>query len=234
MGNWTQGLKSFFKIFLQSSCSLCQRPAEGELCQYCQRQILGCKFPNPSFLWQGQLPVFAWGLYDGGLKRAIAALKYENQSHLAHTLGNSLGEAWLKSSGAVGIKKLTVVPIPIHAHKLQQRGFNQAELLAQSFCDFTGLALHRHGLERVRDTQAQFKLSVSERKKNLADAFILGKDFQRRLPTSSVLLLDDIYTSGTTAREAAKTLHQSGISVYAVVALAAPRKAGSNSNSLNP
>jgi ComF family protein len=175
--------------------------------------------PNPKQFWRGELPVFPWGRYGGAMKRALKVLKYDNQRQIAQPLGYWLADAWLKSSLAPGIKP-TVVPIPLHAKKLSDRGFNQAELLAQSFCQATGLSLQGDGLERVRDTKPQFGLSEIERKQNIAGAFGLGKGFQKRRPTSGVLLLDDIYTSGKTASEAADTLRQHGISVYGIVAIA--------------
>jgi ComF family protein len=169
--------------------------------------------------------VFAWGVYGGALKRAIAALKYENQPQLAQPLGHWLGSSWLTSKVSAGKKKLIVVPIPLHAKKLQQRGYNQAELLAQSFCDFTGLSLQAQGLERMRATEAQFGLSPSEREQNLVGAFRLGKKIQARLPITPVLLVDDIFTTGATGRAAAQTLQQSGIPVYGLIAIATTQKA---------
>jgi ComF family protein len=212
------GFKSFLNLFLQSNCPLCQRPTEAELCPYCQRQLLSCQLNHPCQLWEGEIPAFAWGSYRGALKRAIAALKYDNRPQLAQPLGRWLGEAWLKSKIAAKTPKLTVVPIPLHATKLQKRGYNQAELLARSFCSFTGLRLQSQGLKRVRSTEAQFGLSIAQREQNLANAFKID-----RPPTSPVLLLDDIYTTGATARSAAQVLHQSGILVYGLVAIAVPQ-----------
>jgi ComF family protein len=117
-----------------------------------------------------------------------------------------------------------VVPIPLHPTKLQQRGYNQAELIAQSFCEITGYKQQLFGLERVQATEAQFGLSAQEREQNLADAFAIGKSFHKQLPTSPVLLLDDIYTTGSTVSSAAQTLRRQGIRVYGVVAIATSKK----------
>ncbi|NER99735.1 MAG: ComF family protein [Symploca sp. SIO1B1] len=221
MGKELQKLKNaLLSLFLKPNCPLCDRPADIELCEYCQRQLKRCQLNQPSYLWQGQLPVFVWGNYGGVLKRALAALKYEDQPQLARPMGHWLGEAWLKSPAAKRAKKLTAIPIPLHSTKLKQRGFNQAELIAQSFCEFTGYKQQPQGLERVRATEAQFGLSGEERAQNLTDAFILGKNLRQRPPTSPVLLVDDIYTTGATVKSAAKILHQQGISVYGVVAIA--------------
>lgn len=222
MRYWTDTLQNLLSIFLTSKCPLCQRQNSKEFCQDCQRQLQQCKFSNPSQFWQGELPVFVWGMYGRALKRAIAALKYENQPQVARPLGYWLGDAWINSPISTGkIKRHlpTVVPIPLHATKLKLRGYNQADLIAQSFCQYTGLPLQTHGLNRLRATDAQFGLSPQKREQNLAQAFCLGKGFNRNRP-ESVLLLDDIYTTGATVRSAAQILAQEGIRVDGIVAIA--------------
>ncbi len=162
--------------------------------------------------------MFSWGVYGGALKRAIAALKYDNQPQLARPLGQWLAQAWLNAR--VSGSQLTVVPIPLHCGKQQQRGYNQAALLARSFCEITRLPLQSQGLERRHPTKAQFGLSILEREQNLATAFSLGRDFSRQHPAHPVLLLDDIYTTGATANAALKTLRCSKIRVAGIVTVA--------------
>jgi ComF family protein len=221
-------LQRFLNLFLQTNCPLCQRPTAREFCQDCDRQLQRCQLPPPHQFGQGDLPVFVWGNYAGALKRAIAALKYEQQPQLATPLGHWLGQAWLKSSASKSLKKPLVVPIPLHSTKLKQRGYNQAELLAQSFCQITGLKM-QPGLERIRATEAQFNLSPAERSQNLVNAFKVHPQLQRRIGTNPVLLLDDIYTTGATANAATQTLHQQGIVVCGLVAIATTQKQNSMS-----
>lgn len=210
--------KSLLNLFLKTHCPLCDRSAERELCLYCQRQIQRCQFANPSQFWQKPLPVFAWGEYGGKLKMAIAAMKYEDHPQIAKPLGQWLGQAW-QNSPLKGKAQFTVVPIPIHPHKRRERGFDQAELLAQYFCQVTGLPLAKRGLQRIRQTQALFNLSPEERQQEVADAFEVGSGF-RRQPSGTVLLLDDIYTTGATAKAAITALKRRGIRVSGVVAMA--------------
>ncbi len=221
MQTWTKNLQGLLNLFLQSNCSLCQRPTAQEFCTDCARQLQRCQLSHATSLGKEQLPVFAWGVYGGALKRAIAVMKYENQPQIARPLGQWLGQAWLHSEYYQ--HRLVVVPIPLHASKQKERGYNQAALIAKSFCEVTGLKLKQEGLARIRTTKAQFGLSVSEREQNLADAFRLGQEFRRR-PDAPVLLVDDIYTTGATARSAVQTLRQSGISVYGLVAVSTTMK----------
>jgi len=210
-------------LFLQSSCPLCDRPAGELLCRYCQQQLQTCELKNCQEFWTGDLPLFSWSIYQGRVKQAIAALKYKNHPELARPLGTLLGNAWRQSAPLGGIKdKCIVVPIPMHRDKQKQRGFNQAELLAQSFCRISGQELRSHALSRTKETKAQFSLSAQEREQNLSAAFQLGKEGQHlKYP---VLLLDDIYTTGATARAAKLVLQQSGIKVVGIIALATTKK----------
>ncbi|EAW46486.1 hypothetical protein N9414_00225 [Nodularia spumigena CCY9414] len=171
-------------------------------------------------MWQQPIPVFGWGIYGGIVKRAIAVMKYENQPQIARPLGQWLGEAWLLSNvSQCKQQPPLVIPIPLHPKKQKKRGYNQAGLIAQSFCQTTGLKLQLNGLKRVQETEAQFGLSVSERESNLAEAFAVGEELRRRRLQVPVLLVDDIYTTGATARSAVKILNQDGIAVLGLVAV---------------
>lgn len=235
-GFWQEVLS----LFLSRSCALCQRSAPQSLCDSCTAQVKSAAFPLHRCYQEGNpdLPLVAWGHYNDALKRAIAALKYENQTQLALPLGRWLAEAWQETrpQRSTPPQGLTVVPIPLHAHKLKQRGFNQATLLAQVFCRYTGLALMDGGLLRVKDTEAQFGLSKSARLENVAAAFQVSPALQHRgLRTGNpghkpltILLLDDIFTTGATAQSAQKVLQQAQIPVYGMVTLA---RAGQGFNS---
>ena len=216
---WAQSLRAVTTLFLQQTCPLCDRPAPEDFCRDCWRQLQGCACCEPAAPATDALPVLAWGIYQRHLKQAIAALKYDRHCHLARPLGKALGQCW-QTFPLVTRKPPLVVPIPLHAQKLRERGFNQAALLADAFCQYTGLRLVRQGLVRRRATAPQFGLNIENRQKNLADAFAIGTAFQRARPQVPVLLLDDIYTTGTTVRMAAAVLRRQGISVCGVVAIA--------------
>jgi ComF family protein len=226
MGNVIDSLRREIRnwgdIVFASQCPLCQRSAHQELCQDCLTQVKRCQWVDRQTGRQDAVPVFTWGHYKGALKRTIAALKYDKHRRLARPLGHWLAQAWmldLKAHPQI-LKSLTVVPIPLHASKLQERGFNQAELLGRSFCNFTRLPLQPHGLIRNRATEAQFSLSPQAREQNLSSAFDLGTLARQRTRSTIVLLLDDIYTTGATARSAIHVLQQNQIQVYGIVTVA--------------
>lgn len=215
----TSFLEPITQLFLQQPCPLCDRSTPQPLCQTCWRQLESVAINQPAVPTEQALPVLAWGYYQGVLKHAIAALKYRQHRQLAFPLGRALGQCWQRVP-IMSRQPPLVIPIPMHRDKRQARGFDQAELLAAAFCQQANLPLIRQGLIRARATAPQFGLGVTERQHNLAGAFALGDVFLRRRPRAPALLLDDIYTTGTTVRAAAATLRRCGISVCGVVALA--------------
>ncbi|MEB3342259.1 ComF family protein [Okeania sp.] len=221
---WRTILKPFLNIFLKPNCPLCQRSANREFCQYCEEQVWRCQFSGGGEIFSGEVPIFIWGQYKDSLKRAIAAMKYEDNPQIARPLGYWLADGWLASPVAT-LDRVVVVPIPMHKKKQRKRGFNQAELLANSFCAATGLQIRRNALARVKQTQALYGLSPGERVETVKDAFVVGKYFRNCRPRVSVLLVDDIYTTGATVNSAIEVLQQGGIKVVGVLAIATTKKA---------
>ncbi len=227
--NWDK----FLDGFLQSKCLLCQRATPDRICLDCDRQINSCRYPQfaQPITSHNATPLFSWGVYDGALKRAIAACKYENHREIATLLGTKMGQVWRQDASVQGtfkslnksLNKLSVIPIPLHAQRQKERGFNQAEVLARSFCLEVGCICFPQALNRIKNTKPQIQTkSKQERKINLEKAFAVGQVSELG---KSVVLLDDIYTSGATVHEAIAALKNSGISVQAVVVLAKPKLA---------
>jgi ComF family protein len=216
--NWLSGeWRDFLNVVLAGPCPLCQRSTAQPVCRDCDRKLQ----QSQTATWvPGVPPIFAWATYGGEVKRAIAALKYENQPQLARPLGQWLGQAWLDSPANTVSLAPWVVPVPLHLTRLQERGFNQAELLAAQFCAVTGLRLVPQGLVRAKATTAQFQLGPTERERNLTQAFTIHSSLLRRTGSAPILLVDDIYTTGATIREVVQTCRRQGIRVCGVVVLA--------------
>ncbi|MBD1842088.1 ComF family protein [Cyanobacteria bacterium FACHB-63] len=209
-------LDRLLNFVLQKSCPLCDRATSELLCRNCQRCLERDRLTHPAQFWQQQPRLFAWGNYSDALKRTIAKLKYDQHPELAALLGENLARSWLDAS--LGRDKLAIVPIPLHLEKQQQRGYNQAELVSRAFCRVTGDLHQPMGLQRIRATEALFNLSPRERERMLNQVFELGKI----QPDRPVLLIDDIYTTGATARAAIQVLHRNRIRVLGIAVVATP------------
>jgi ComF family protein len=234
-------LAPWFSSFLRDPCALCQRPSAQPICPTCKQQIQTCQLPLASFQgWApvssplSPLPVIAWGNYAGPLKRALSVLKYQHCPTMGQLLGHNLGLLWQQQAHSCHHQihhqthhqthhqscPLVAVPIPLHPDRLRERGYNQAQVIAESFCRITQIPLLSQGLCRVRATAMQHALGPRERAQNLRSAFRLGTDWTMESMRSQVLLIDDIYTTGTTAEAAALVLRQAGIAVIGIATVA--------------
>jgi competence protein ComFC len=150
------------------------------------------------------------GLLNGPLRRAVHRLKYRGRSSAAPALARLMQPA--VSELGVLPANTVVVPVPLHAARLRERGFNQAEALAAPLAGLLGLPL-RAAMLRVRETPSQVGLPRAARRANLKGAFSANE----QLAGFPVLLVDDVVTTGSTLGSAAAACHAGGaIGVYAV------------------
>lgn len=154
----------------------------------------------------------SYAAYEGGLRSLIHMLKYEGVTTAARPLGKMLAAA-VEKIDEDALKDAVVVVVPLHPRKEKQRGFNQSQLLAEEAVrEMRGagatLKMTRGVLRRGRPTESQFGLSPRERRRNLKGAFTVRK--VEAIRGKTVLLVDDIYTTGATARECSRTLLEAG------------------------
>ena len=150
------------------------------------------------------------GLLNGPLRRAVHRLKYRSRTGAAASLAGLLRGA----AGQIGAlpSDTVVVPVPLHAARLRERGFNQAEALAAPLAAMLGLPL-RPAVLRIRETPSQVGLSRAARRTNLRGAFAASE----ALAGAAVLLVDDVVTTGSTLGSAAAACRAQGArAVYAV------------------
>jgi ComF family protein len=162
----------------------------------------------------------SYGLYTGNLRKAILHLKFHGREHLANRLGALLArafEALPEPDSAI------VAPVPLHPSRRRQRGFNQAELLARSLVrnlrrEERGLQLVVNLLRRVRATLPQVGLSASARRENVRGVFSVSRP--ERIRNRTVVLVDDVMTTGATLSACAAALKRAGASRVLALSLA--------------
>jgi ComF family protein len=193
-----------------------QFPAEGLLCS-------PCRMVEPKFA-----RAVAYGVYEDELREMVHLLKYEGMRAVARPLGRMLAQAVETLKDEAGTE-LTVIAVPLFPAKERQRGYNQAVLLADAALKELKKSAPEwrlraaHGvIRRVKDTQSQFELTPSGRRKNLQGAFSVRET--ANLIGREVLLIDDIYTTGATARACASVLRGAGVSKVWVATVSRAQK----------
>lgn len=154
--------------------------------------------------------------FAGPVRAALHQLKYAAERRLAAPLGESLARRWRR----VGVGTDMVVPVPVHAQRERERGYDQAALIAEVAAESLGLPCARV-LERARATVAQFELGRDERSANVAGAFRM-RDRAPLVAGRWVLLVDDVVTTGATLAACASALEAAG--AYAVSAITVARE----------
>ncbi len=143
----------------------------------------------------------AAALYDGPPAAAIKRFKFGRQLVYLPVM-----QAWLKERGREMLEDADLLlPVPLHPRRLKARGFNQALLLAQGL---TEKPVAREALIRVRHTVPQVGLNPKERRENVKAAFVVARP--ELIKGKNILLVDDLFTTGATARECARALNQAG------------------------
>ncbi len=138
--------------------------------------------------------------FDGAAREAVHALKYEGRHAISSTMGRLMAAALQD-----GVPDL-VTPVPLHRARRRERGYDQAALLARTLAAELGVPCDAGALARTRRTQQQVTLGPEQRRSNVAGAFIA----QRVLNGQTVLLVDDVFTTGATMRAAARAVLDAG------------------------
>jgi ComF family protein len=188
-----------FSVISSPRCPICGTPfvsetEEDHLCEDCLRK-------RPFYDAVG-----APYLYEGNLMAIIHEFKYAGKSYLANALGPLLGsfaKGWLNRAD-----DCLMMPVPLHSKRLRERGFNQSLHLARKVAPLLGTELDFLSLRRVRYTRPQTGLKSDERRKNVRKAFeVLEK---KAVKSRTVILVDDVTTTGHTLNECARVLKRSG------------------------
>jgi ComF family protein len=146
-------------------------------------------------------------LFTRTLREIVHHLKYSDRVSLANPLGDILKECLQREPFSGDL----IVPVPLHRARQRQRGYNQAELLATRL----GRPMNTRLLRRRKNTSSQTGLSRIERKRNLASAFEARRDVK-----GTVIVVDDVYTTGSTMNEIARTLKRAGAERVEVLTVA--------------
>jgi ComF family protein len=222
------------------------RPITGGVCATCGERLFS-SYALAASAGEAQCglcrrvePVFArataYGSYESGLRELIHLLKYGGVRPAANVLGRMLAEAIAMLAPEFPAESVAVVPVPLHRTKLRQRGFNQAELIARTAMKISPmrdrLCLGAGVLERKRETASQVGLTTHQRRENLRGAF--GVAQPELVKGREVLVVDDVYTTGSTVSECARVLRRAGATKVWVATVARTLKISAQHAEIGP
>lgn len=212
-------IASFLDFVAPRLCPACDQPLadeEDEYCDACRASLEPAPFPRELYaelsgvIGRDELALAAVGaLYtftqDGPVQRLVHAVKYLGCYRLGIALGRELGAA---TSMFVEFEAIDcVVPVPLHAARRRERGYNQAESIARGLAERRGIELLPEALERRRHTRSQTRLGAGERMANVGSAFAPGTI---GVSGRTVLVCDDVCTTGATLNACADVLLAAG------------------------
>jgi ComF family protein len=222
------------------------RPIAGGVCSVCGERLfspyavagvageprcLMCRRIEPPFV-----RAIAYGSYESGLRELIHLLKYGGVRPAANVLGRMLAEAIASIEANFPADSVALIPVPLHRTKLRQRGFNQAELIARAAMEIGPLRgrlqLCAGVLERTRETTSQIGLTSHQRRDNLRGAFRVAQ--REAVQGREVLVIDDVYTTGTTVSECARVLRRAGATKVWVATVARTLKISAQQVEIEP
>ena len=222
--------------FFKRSCNICNKENKttGRICESCleiiknhsrKRKCLKCGRVIPlegeSFCHDCQTEKFDFDIaasvyiYEGTFKEALLDFKFHGGFYRAKIFGQLMAEAVKKS----GIKADYIIPVPITFNSIRKRGYNQATEMALCMKHYIKTPIIPGALIKKRKTAQQSALKPKERRKNIKDAFKVSKLHINKIKGKSILLADDVITTGATASECAKTLKEAGAEAVNVITL---------------
>jgi len=214
-----QALNFILDLFYPPRCGGCGRAGLGWWCAECDARtpwLEDSAITTTQSLSDGypDLKVISAARFDTPLREAIHRFKYEGQPQLSAVFGARMGALWVRCGRPVD----AIVPVPLHASRLRERGFNQSALLAREISAISGLPIQAQALRRVRATQQQVRMDDPDaRRANVHGAFAAA---QALVTGKAILLVDDVFTTGATLAECAVVLHQAGASEVTALTLA--------------
>lgn len=147
----------------------------------------------------------AWAYYEGPIQEGIRDIKYHRNFGLAETFGMILADLLASLAWPIQV----VIPVPLSANRLRERGYNQAELLAKPIAYTHNITLKPAGLQRTRNTSSQVGLSRDQRIRNVSNAFTVDPE---TVAGYNVLVVDDVVTTGATMNACAAALKRGNAS----------------------
>lgn len=193
---WCQSCQDEIRIINRPVCPICGEPQSESIEKPCARRM----FKKPSFI-----SLRSYAIFSGPLQNAIHRLKYKRDLGLGESLSRHLIALFEKLSWETDL--ITVVPLD--EQRMTERGYNQSTLLARPLAWASGTPFSPQAISRIRKTESQVGLTREERRINVAGAFLADS---KMVSGRSILIVDDVATTGATMESSSKALLNAGAS----------------------
>lgn len=180
----------------------CGRPVLSDLVEYCFDCEKKKKRGDKDTFFQGKSLL----LYKGVVKQTMYRFKYSNKREYGTFFAELAMEQWGEWLFRCEID--AIVPVPMFRRKKRMRGYNQAEVFGRELAKYLGVPMDRNVVIRKKDTRPMKELNDIERENNLRNAFQIARNIVKY---KKILLVDDIYTTGSTADEVSRVLLEAGV-----------------------
>lgn len=198
----------------KKKCYFCKSSKESvKMCSKCYDELEHLPM-SVNRIAEGKM-VYCAGVYSKNLQKLIRGLKYHNQPDLAYYLAKFMAE-YLSDMPK---KDYEIIPVPIYPKREKKRKYNHMNLTGEELSKITGYSLNTNLIKRIKDTKPQYKLKRSERIINLSGAFKVNKE---NYNGKTLLLIDDICTTGSTFETMIKELEKNGIEDIVCLAATTP------------
>ncbi len=208
-------LESLLDWIYKKKCYFCKSSKEAvRMCSKCYEQMDYLPISINRII-EGK-NIYCAGIYSKNLQKLIRGLKYHNQKDLAYYLAKFMAEYFNQITNK---KDFEIIPVPIFPKREKKRKYNHMNLVGQEFSRITSNTLNTELITRIKDTKPQYKLKREERIKNLSNAFKVDKS---KYNGKTLLIIDDICTTGSTFEEIIKELKRNGINDIICLAATTP------------
>lgn len=198
-------------------CSICGKLNKNWLCLNCEKRVQrlekSCVIEIKNKNYEKLLYIFQ---YESLVRKLILRYKFSNQAYLNHFFANMI----IKNEENCKLLQEydLLIPVPMHHRKMQKRGYNQTELVANELSKILKIPTKSDILIKVVNTVTQSKLGGKARQSNIQHAFFVPKDGE--VEGKKIILLDDIYTTGATSQECSRVLKEAGAEEILILVLA--------------
>lgn len=209
--------EKFLNLIFPNVCGFCNKKDENSLCKSCELSLkkyeINCitKIKNKYFDY-----LYCALKYEDIVREKILQYKFFENSYLYKTFAKII----IKNKKIYGFLKLydIIISVPMYKNKKAVRGYNQSELIAKEIAKQMELTFEKDVLIKQKNTKVQSTLTGKQREENIKDAFTIINS--EKIRNKKIILVDDIYTTGSTVNECSKMLKQAGAGEICVVAIA--------------